>query len=189
MVKKSIIAIAIMMSMFAAVSYGQDVPSHNGEFKVDGLWPATVTITYTPQVICKIPVYIKVGMFIQIKNCDKKKIVMEQVNCNQGQGFPCYKGCVDLEIRSNFDAKLSLSRSTIGSIVGNNNWKAYFTDGGPASSTWLVTGDGSPNLVQLCAEAWDANIYGALPGSETQIGEISILAVPTATPDCSDYCD
>jgi len=192
MVKKSIIAIALI-SMLATVSYGQDQWGVPGQIKVDGLWPATITIDYTPQEICRIPVFIKVGMFIEIENCSQKKIVMSQVNCPGGQSFPCYKGCVTLKIRANFEAKLSLKLYKTSSIIsggwGGDNWKAYFTDGSTTSTTWIVSGDGNWNQVDLCVEAWDANIYGAAPNTQQQVGEVAILAVPTATPDYCDYCD
>jgi len=203
MVKKSIIAIALM-GMLATVSYGQGdtVWSGNNGIKVDGLWPATITITYTPKEICRIPIFIKVGMFIEIENCSSKKIVMEQVNCPSGQTFPCYKGCVEIKVRANFEAILSLKLYKGGAGAGiisssNNwgtitdNWKAYFTNDGGATkpTTWNVTGDGNWNTVNVCVEAWDANIYAASPNSQQQVGEVAILAVPKATPDYCDYCD
>ena len=191
MVKKSIIAL-VLMGMLATVSYGQDFPA--GQYKVDGLWPATITIDYTPVELCRIPVWIKVGMFIEIENCSSKKIVMEQVNCPSGQSFPCYKGCVGLKIRANFEAKLTLKKYKIGDIIsgwGEGNWKVYFTgdSGATKPTTWIVSGDGNWNEVQLCAEAWDANIYNASPDTQEQVGEIAILAVPTAIPEVCDYCD
>lgn len=192
MVKKSIIAIALM-GMLATVSYGQGDPvlGVNGQVKVDGLWPATITITYTPQEICRIPIWIKVGMFIEIENCSTKKITMSQVNCPGGQSFPCYKGCVTIKVRANFEAKLSLKLYKISNIIDGNNWKAYFTtDGGATtSSTFIVSGDGNWNQVDVCVEAWNANIYQAGPNTQVQVGEVAILAVPTATPDFCDYCD
>jgi hypothetical protein len=192
MVKKSIIAL-VLIGMLATVSYGQDYPA--GQYKVDGLWPATITIDYTPVELCRIPVWIKVGMFIEIENCSSKKIVMEQVNCPSGQSFPCYKGCVGLKIRANFEAKLTLKKYKIGDIIsggwGGDNWKAYFTDDGGATkpTTWIVTGDGNWNNVDLCVEAWDANIYNASPDTQEQDGEIAILAVPTAIPEECDKSD
>jgi hypothetical protein len=191
MVKKSIIAIALM-GMLATVSYGQDIWGVTGQVKVDGLWPATITIEYTPVEICRIPIWIKVGMFIEVENCGQKKIVLEQVNCPGGQKFPCYKGCVTIKVRANFPAKLSLKLYKIGDIIsggwGGDKWKAYFTDGTTTSSTWLVTGDGNWNVVDICVEAWDANIYGAEPNKQHKVGEVAILAIPTATPDYCDYC-
>lgn len=196
MVKKSIIAIALM-GMLATFSYGQGDPVLGvpGQIKVDGLWPGTITFTYTPQEICRIKVYIKVGMFIEIENCSSKKIVMSQVSCPQGQSFPCYKGCVTIKVRANFEAKLSLklykTSTIISSGFGGDNWKAYFTTDGGATkpTTFIVTGDGNWNTVDVCVEAWDANIYAAGPNTEQQVGEVAILAVPTATPDLCDYLD
>jgi len=193
MVKKSIIAIALM-TMLATVSYGQDTYQVTGQIKVDGLWPATITIDYTPIEICRIPIWIKVGMFIEVNGCATKKIVMSQVNCPTGQTFPCYKGCVAIQVRANFEAQLSLKLYKIGTIIaggfGADKWKAYFTtDGGTTqSATWIVTGDGNWNNVSICVEAWDANIYAASPNTQQQVGEVAILAVPTAIPDYCDYC-
>jgi len=190
MVKKSIIAIALMC-MLSTVSYSQDgFPS--GQFKVDGLWPATIQISYTPQVICKIPVYIKVGMFIQVENCGNKKITMEQVNCPQGQSFPCYKGCTTIKVRSNFEAKLSLQKNDFQTgIIDNGKWKAYFSSDNGATvkeNNWIIPGDGNYTSVDVCVEAWDANIYNGNPGETKQVGEVAILAIPTADPDYCDYC-
>jgi len=191
MVKKSIIAIALM-TMLATVSYGQDTYQVPGQIKVDGLWPATITIDYTPIEICRIPIWIKVGMFIEVENCGQKKIVLKQVNCPGGQSFPCYKGCVTIKVRANFEAQLSLKLYKIGTIIsggfGGDKWKAYFTDGVTTANTWIITGDGNFNTVDICVEAWDVNIYMASPNTQVQAGEVAILAVPTAIPDYCDYC-
>ncbi|MBN2590896.1 MAG: hypothetical protein JXA96_13610 [Sedimentisphaerales bacterium] len=192
MVKKSIIAIALMC-MLATVSYGQDTWGVTGQVKVDGGWP--VTIQYTPMEICRIPIFIKVGMFIEIENCSQKKIVLEQVNCTGGHAFPCYKGCTEIKVRANFEAQLSLKLYKIGSLISGSwagdNWKAYFTDddGVTTSTTYIITGDGNWNPVDVCVEAWDVNIYGAGPNTQVQIGEVAVLAMPTGTPDFCDYCD
>jgi len=195
MVKKSIIAIALMC-MLATVSYGQDVWGVTGQVKVDGLWPATITIDYTPIEICRIPIWIKIGMFIEIENCGSKKIVLSQVNCPQFQSFPCYAGCVSIKVRANFEAQLSLKLYKTSDIISgfgfNQNWKAYFTNDGGATkpTTWIVTGDGEWNNVDICVEAWDANIYGPniTPNTQQKVGDVAILAVPTAIPDYCDYC-
>jgi hypothetical protein len=195
MVKKSIIAIALMC-MLSTVSFGQDgFPS--GQFKIDGLWPATIDIYYTPQEICRIPVFIKVGMFIQVKDCSDKEIIMEQVNCPSGQTFPCYKGCTNIGVRSNFKAKISLELHDLGTGIIQKDtgwfgttyrWKAYFTDGSTTDTTWIIPAGGNWEYVDVCVEAWDANIYNGTPGSTTQVGEVAILAIPDADPDYCDYC-
>jgi len=200
MVKKSIIAIALM-SMLATVSFAQDTAGGtqyqvSGQFKVDGDWPVEITIKYVPIEICRIPIVLEVGMFIEIEDCAKKKIVLKQVTCPTGQTFPCYKGCVTIKVRANFEAQLSLKLYKIGTVISGSggtwggNWKAYFTNDGGATkpTTWIVTGDGNWNTVDVCVEAWDANIYAATPGTQVAVGELGILAIPTATPDVCDYC-
>jgi len=188
MVKKSIIALALIC-MLATVSFAQDGTQYSSDnaLKIDGLWPAQVTIKYSTLEICRFKVYIKVGMFIQIENCQYKKIVLEQVNCPGGQSFPCYKGCTQIKVRSNFEAKLTLQKYKIGNVI--DQWKVYFWDGSSSSNDYITTPDGNYHAIDVCVEAWDTNIYNAGPNTEVLAGEIAILAVPTATPDCSDYCD
>ena len=186
MVKKSIVAIALL-GMLASVTFAADPfpGSPSGQIKIDGDWPKEVTVVYNPVEICRIPIKIKIGMFIEIENCSQKQIVMEQVTCPSGQSFPCYKGCVTIKVRANFEAQLSLKLYKIGDIIrSGDNWKAYFTNGGPQATTWIVSGDGNWNTVDICVEAWDCNIYYGAPGSTTQVGEVAVLAIPTAVPTC-----
>jgi len=185
MVKKSIIAIA-MLSLLASVSFAADPfpGAPDGQIKIDGDWPKTVVVTYDKIELCKVKVKIKVGMFIETNACGKS-IVMNQISCTGNHGFPCYKGCIDIWFKSNFDATISLEKSKIGSIIsgwGDGNWSVYFYDGSSSSSTFDVVGDGNQKNIKLCAEAWDANIYAAAPGSTVEVGEITLLAMPTAAP-------
>lgn len=193
MVKKSIIAIALM-SMLATVSFGQGYDDQTGigtapgQFKIDGDWP--VTCIYTPIEICRIPIVLEVGMFIEIEDCAKKKIVLKQVSCPAGQNpnqtFPCYKGCVTIKVRANFEAQLGLKLYKVGEVINGNSWKAYFTNDGGANkpTTWIIAGDGNYQSVDVCVEAWDANIYKGAPGTQVAVGEVAVTAMPTGTPDC-----
>lgn len=188
MVKKSIVAIALM-GILATVSFAQDAQV-NGQFKVDGQWPSQ----YIAIDICKIPIVMDIGMFIEIIDCNKKKIVLKQVTCPQGQSFPCYKGCTDIEVRANFAATIGTklydtSNGIISDFFGNKNWKAYYksvTDpNAPTSPTWPIPGDGNKHKVSLCVEAWDANIYAHAPGSDdcktaVSIGQVAVTAMPQA---------
>jgi len=196
MVKKSIIATAVIC-MLASVTFAADPfpGAPDGQIKIDGKWP--VTCVYTPIDICKIPVYLKVGMFIEILDCGGKntKIVLEQVNCPSSsedpskQSFPCYADCLTIEVRANFPAQLGLRKEkTDPSMINGNNWKAYFraNSSDPAeSSTWLIVGDGSKEKVDVCVEAWDVNIYGGTPGSTTKVGDVYVTAMPTGVPVCN----
>jgi len=193
MVKKSIFAIALI-GMLATVSYSQDIWGATGQIKVDGMWPCE----YVPLEICRIPIVMDVGMFIEIENCNKKKIVLKQVTCPPGQGFPCYKGCTNIKVRGNFQAQLGLilydtSNGVISDFFGNKNWKAYFTDGVTTATSWIIDGDGNWHAVDVCVETWDANIYKVNPGNDAcktaiPIGEVAVTAVPTAACGCEEYC-
>jgi hypothetical protein len=187
MVKKSIIAIA-MLSLLASVSFAADPfpGAPDGQIKIDGSWPSyQPDPVYEVLEICKVNVKIKVGMFLETDACNKT-IVMKQVSCSGNHGFPCYKGCIDIWFRSNFDATISLDTSKIGDIIsggwGGDNWDVYFYDGSDESDTFDVVGDGNKKNIKLCSEAWDANIYKANPGDTVKVGEITLLAMPTAAP-------
>jgi hypothetical protein len=196
MVKKSILAIAIL-AMLATVTMAQDPTAQvPGQLKIDGRWP--LTCVWTPIEICCIKVNLKIGYFIEVRDCSTKKIDMVQVNCPTGQSFPCYKGCTTISVRANFEAQLGLKLYAIGGIINDNGtptnpaddkWKAYFMDTanvGPASTTWIIAGDGNYHDVQVCVEAWDANIFfqGQAPGTNPQVGNVCITAIPTATATC-----
>ena len=204
MVKKSIIAIALI-GMLASVSFAQDTQA-SGQFKVDGKWP--VTCTYTPVEICKIPIVMEIGMFIEIDSCSKKKIVMKQITCEGNHAFPCYKGCTTIKVRCNFEAKLGLKLYKVGGIISksgpNDNWTAYFradSSDTTQSSSWIVAPDGNFHNVDVCVEAWDANIYGAPVttdhttfdnngnvnhvGDEATVGSVAVTAIPTAVIVCN----
>jgi len=205
MVKKSIIAIALI-GMLATVSFAQDSTQPAGQFKIDGKWP--VTCTYTPVEICKIPIVMEIGMFIEIDSCSKKKIVLKQVNCPQGRNFPCYKGCTTIKVRANFEAKLGLKLYKSGTIISSSffgdNWEAYFradSNDATKSSSWIILGNGNYQSVDVCVEAWDANIYGAPvttdhttfdnngnvnhTGDEAVVGAVAVTAIPTAAIVCN----
>jgi hypothetical protein len=192
MVKKSIIAIALI-GMLATVSFAQSTQAP-GQFKVDGMWPCQ----YVPVEICRIPIVMDIGMFIEIENCAKKKIVLKQVTCPAGKTFPCYSGCTEIRVRANFQAQLGLklypiANFVISSFFGNYNWTAYFKDASGTYSSYIIDGDGNWHAVEVCVDTWDANIYAAKPGNDAcksavSVGEVAVTAVPTAACACPQYC-
>ncbi|MBW7988955.1 MAG: hypothetical protein FVQ84_02885 [Planctomycetes bacterium] len=44
----------------------------------------------------------EVGNYVQLKECNKRKIELKQVHCPEGSEFPCYKGYEVFEARANF---------------------------------------------------------------------------------------
>jgi hypothetical protein len=228
MVKKSLIAIALV-GMLASTSFAGDMAK--GYWKFDDNWPFTVKVTWDELELCQIPIYIDIGMYIELVDCNKidgktkkpiKKIVLEQIDCGDlkqggsgkgktGTDFPCYSGCEDLTVRSNFDALLGLKlRKKVWKNAGGDdvsfitqrksgfnwydNWTAYFDDAGTPKDTWPVTGNGMDEDFTVCVEASDVDIFLGDPDADpisevNRVGELAITVVPTATPDlCSLLC-
>jgi len=182
MIKRTLIAIALVALLATSVQAG--LSEHYLDFgdsaavKVDGKetvdfrWPYTVS--YKALKICTIPIKMDIGMYVQVKDCNKKKIVLTQVDCGDiGQStskYPCYKGCTDFDVRANFEVKLGTSLNKIGDII--KNWKAYY-DGGD-----VVPGDGADHNIKLCVEAWEAQIYKHAAGDQVTVGSVDITVKP-----------
>ncbi|MHC4322851.1 MAG: hypothetical protein ACYSUX_01105 [Planctomycetota bacterium] len=135
-------------------------------------WPYEVS--YKALTVCNIPIKMKVGMFVQVKDCKKKKIILEQVDCgdiSKGDGdYPCYLGCVKFDVRANFDVKLGTKLHKVGDVV--TDWSAYYNSGD------TVPGDGNYHEVEVCVKAWKTAIYKAAPGDEVAVGSVDITVKP-----------
>lgn len=179
MVKRTLIAI-ILVACLANTLQAESEFYYFGPFdkgmsvKVDGKEEVSRAYIYYEPTICTIPVIIHVGMFVQIKDCTDKKIVLEQVNCSDiGKGsvdYPCYLGCEDFEVRANFYVKLDSSLRKDSDVIGD--WSAYY-DGGNR-----IPGDGDWHDVKLCVKAWKARIYKAAPGDDVSVGSVEITIIP-----------
>jgi hypothetical protein len=182
--KRTLIAIAVVAllatSVHAAIEdpYYFSGPDKQAAVKVDGKDTPTIRwpykIVYDELVVCNIPIKMKVGMYVQVKECKNKKIILEQVNCadiGKGDGdYPCYLGCVDLQVRANFEVKLGHALHKDGDVIGD--WAAYY-DGGD-----VVPGDGDYHDVKLCVKAWKTAIYKAAPGDEVAVGSVDVTVKP-----------
>jgi len=89
MLKRTLIAVAVVGFLFAASAqaFGPDVESgkqgkHFGlkthPIKETLIWP---TGGYIAVDLCKIPVLMEIGIFVQIEKCDELKLVIKQVDC------------------------------------------------------------------------------------------------------------
>jgi len=182
MIKRTLIAIAVVAllatSAHAALSehYFPIGDSHavkvDGKETVDFRWP--YEISYKALVVCNIPIKMKVGMYVQVKDCKKKKIILEQVDCGDiGKGagdYPCYLGCVSFDVRANFEVKMGQTLHKEGDVIAD--WSCYY-DGGD-----VVPGDGDWHTMKVCVKAWKTAIYKASPGDEVSVGNIDITVKP-----------
>jgi hypothetical protein len=168
MVKKCLIAIALLAFLTTTVQAGDDA---NNPWKFDDHWPWV----YLELEICQIPVYMDVGMYVDMKDCGKKEIVLKQVSCDtigKGSGdFPCYTGCVTIQIRANFEVKLGTKLYKIGDVI--KSWSVTL-------STDIIPGDGNYHDVDVCVDAWKAQIWTAAPGDKVLVGEVAITVKPNA---------
>jgi hypothetical protein len=181
MVKRTLIAIAVVALLAtSAQALGPDPHTGTLEGKYQSIkvnlqnmeigWP----FEYKALDLCVIPVYMHVGFFVQVEKCNERKIKLVQVNCEDiGKGagdWPCYKDCEKVKIRANFEAKLGLSKSKVGSVI--KEWNAYFN----GSST--VDNSGSWNEIEVCVDAWQAQLFQNVPGTEIHVGNVTITVKP-----------
>ena len=184
MIKRTLIAIAVVALLATSAHAALQLPDYFGPFgddyavKVDGSDKPTIRwpyeIKYTALTVCTIPIKMHVGMYVQIEDCKKKKIVLQQVDCGDlpknADHYPCYIGCVKFRVRSNFDVKMGQSLHKAGDIP--MDWSCSYKDGD------VVTGDGDWHEMQLCVKAWKAQIYRGTPGDEVNVGSVDITVKP-----------
>jgi hypothetical protein len=157
MLKRTLIAVAVIgMLAISAQAAGPD-PHYDTSGKETGIkvdplkmsvmWP----FEYQALDLCVIPVKLQVGILVQVKECNKRKILLKQVDCAEigkgGGDFPCYHDCEEVKIRTNFPIKLGLNKVKVGNVI--KDWKAYF-DGDdfvdPTGNSW--------KKVTVCVDAW-----------------------------------
>jgi hypothetical protein len=171
MVKKCLIAIALLAFLTTTVQAGDEAEN---PWKFDDHWPWV----YLELEICQIPVYMDVGMYVDMKDCGKKKIVLKQITCPDGKKFPCYTGCTAFEIRANFEVKLGTKLYKIGDVI--KNWSAKIVLDDLVTEDYIIPGDGNYHKRNICVDAWEAQIWKAAPGDQVLVGEVAITVKPNA---------
>lgn len=184
MVKKTLIAIALVALVTTTANAALTEWYHDGgnkqAVKVDGSqswttrWP--VSWSYDTINICTIPVKIHVGMYVQIDDCHRKKIVLEQVDCSLvgkgGGDYPCYLKCLTLRARANFNVKFGcfMSKNDAGNeIIGG--WGCYYEDDEvDAMASW--------DDIRICVKAWQTKLYNHAPGDEVSVGSVTLTVKP-----------
>ena len=129
--------------------------------------------------LCIFPVSKEVGHFVQIKDCNKRKIELKQVTCNSigrdsRRDFPCYKGCDVIEVRANFPAIIN---ATIDKSGGNEDMLKDFNLYWENGVNTIQGGVGWEEL-KLCLEVWDVELYKFNVVGTIGVGEITIEVSP-----------
>ena len=133
---------------------------------------------YKPIDICKFPVSMEVGNFIQLKECNKRKIELKQVDCSEisqaNAIFPCYKGSDVIEVRANFPAIFSASiEKNDGGEDMLKEVNLYWENG-----VNTIQGTGGWEELTLCLEVSGAEIYKSAVVGTIEVGEITIGVRP-----------
>jgi len=182
MIKRTLIAIALVALLAASanaeLTLSGDklwVGDHHA-VKVDGSDTVRWPWEYKALDVCIIPIKMHVGMYAQVQDCKKKKVILQQVDCGdigKGSGdYPCYLGCVKFNVRANFEAKMGTGLSDKADFIAD--WEAWIKAGNP------VPGDGAYHEVEACVKAWKTSIYKATPGDEVPAGNLHITVKPNA---------
>jgi len=182
MIKRTLIAIAVVALVASAAQAlgpdphffpigGTDDITIKSDFQeLDIGWP----FEYKAITICTVPVYMNVGYYVEIDDCDGRKIELKQVDCGDidkaAGDWPCYLDCETIKIRSNFEVKLGTKLVKIGPVI--DGWEAYYDD----SDLVGPTPDFTPRSV--CVKAWKAKLLKNAPGAKIKVGELQITVKP-----------
>jgi len=139
---------------------------------------------YKPIDLCKFPVTMKVGHFVQLKECYKRKIELKQVDCEEigkdHTSFPCYKGSDVIEVRANFPAIFSATinkNCDDGDLLQEVN--LYWANG----VNTIKGCTGGWEKLKLCLEVSDVD-HNNMPAPGTiEVGEIIIGVRPPDDPN------
>lgn len=181
MIKKILITIAVVAFLTASVQAID--PGYTKKY--DSFWP----YDYVSVPICLIPVVIDVGYFVQLKDCPDYKIKLTQVPCasiGKGSGdFPCYDGCVDIKVRSNFLVKLGANIKNKASFWGDGS--AYWASPGEGITPDEVPAGPGPSdgwhVRKPCVKAWVVKIWEAPgPADEVTFAHLEITVKPAGGP-------
>ncbi len=171
MVKKCISALAVVALLITVVQAGDPA------IKKDGDWPWT----YKAIDLCKMPVWMDVGHYVQLKECHKRELKLVQVDCisigKETGDFTCYSGCEEIEVRANFPAIFGGKLSKIGPILDKTSvyWKDDINQISGSTGAW--------EKLTVCIDAWKAQIWKATsPDDKTKVGELTINVKPPDGP-------
>jgi len=185
MIKRTLIAIAVVAllatSVQAAITEHYFPYGDHYALKVDGSDTVRWPYEYKALTVCSIPIKIKVGMYVQVYECKKKKLVLTQVGCTEqvvndwgdglGDGdFPCYYGCIKFSVRANFNAQMGQSLSQVGDV--GRKWQCHYTGDS------VVPGDGNYHELEVCVKAWKVELWNAPVGDEVAFGNLNITVKP-----------
>ena len=169
MLKKSIMVLAVLALAMPAFAGDAKMKVHVGE------WPCV----FEWKEACEdIKVVMHVGYYVKIKDCDKKKIKLEQ------KAIDKYEGCVEISIECNFEMEIKAEvHPTAAGDALSSKWSAWI-DGDTVVPPTL---GGSAEKRDVCVKVEKCNIVKEDPNKELTVAYVTILVRPTAQP-CGVAC-
>jgi hypothetical protein len=179
MLKKCLFAIAVVAFLAVTVQAGD--PVYDGAYKGDP-WP----MEYKPVNVCTIPVYMEVGWWVEIEDCQDLEIMLEQVSCSEltmkaTADWPCYRGCEKLKVRTNFEAELEAELDNRAALIDgyDEGWdKSGWDDRvvvGPTGVYW--------EELEVCVELWSTDLWEEpATSAKKKVGDLKIKVKPTGAP-------
>jgi hypothetical protein len=156
MFKRVLIAVVVVAMLSASVQAG-----HVKQYDWPRIW------IYECLDICDIPVYMKIGMYIEILNQSSLKITLQQMEWKK------YHGCTTIKIKSNFDAELSCKFVGNGAVPGDYSCSICEP---------LVPATLSDTVAEreVCVEGKNVEIVHAQPTNKLRVGTVTICVKPAA---------
>jgi hypothetical protein len=180
MLKKCLIAIALTAFLAVTVQAAvEGVELDCGKWGYKGHpypWP----VEYKKVEICRIPIWMEVGYYVEIDGCDEAEIMLEQVDCAEigrsAGDWPCYYGCAKVSIRTNFQAE-------IDGDVSHSGWDMDHKEKFNGVEPLVLAGDGAWHEVEACVQAYNVKLMGEHPaGTPEEIGYLKVQVKPTGSP-------
>jgi hypothetical protein len=181
MLKRSLIAVAVVAMLVSCVSAGE-IKAHR--------WPTQ----FVEIEITSIPVTVEVGYYVVIRDQNKLGIKLKQ----DSQNFNNFAGCLNksgvtkMKVETNFELKLKASVSKASGIEGS--FQVSLTDdtsdasGGGYGGTAEITVPVGSNNVPVCVKLngndktlWSITKNNA-PGTSVQVATVKITVKPTGSP-------
>lgn len=143
------------------------LPAFAGSKKIEG-WQGYWT--WFAQPVKDFPIKMKIPWFIDITNQEGWEILLEQVECaalGRGAGdWPCFRGCNDLKIATNFNCTL---------LCGVN--KTYL-DGMWGTSVNPADIDIPGGTATVCVKLWKADLLSMPPGETMHVADVDVYVKP-----------
>jgi hypothetical protein len=176
MVKKCIIALAVVVLLVTVVRADSPIKKHDKD-----QWPWE----YKKLEICKMPVYMEIGHYVQLKDCHKREMIVEQVSCTLSKeegglgktdgDFPCFTGCEEIEVRANFPAIFGAELENKNTIIDKT--ALYWKD-----DKNVIQGSGSGDAwekLTICLDLWKVKMWRAgAANSKYKIADLTINVKP-----------